>query len=236
MHAHIIGSVLPLARSDVLCNALLRNIHKIGKCGRATVLQTNAACGLTVSRGSNFSYCLTIKTIWTIGKLLVSIAHRHEFYPTRPSRHAHSAKRCHDAALPSPGCHRIPFVLVKRQIRDETMPGLRWPGLLVCRTWNSYSICTSIYPVVTPTFLRRLSRAVCAFPGASCGYSPPLQSLLCTLNIASTDMLPSSFCAQLLSLCFLMSVFQMDIAFSYSVQVFLLYSMFEPPSRSFHRR
>ena len=160
------------------------------------------------------------------------LAHRNKFYPTRPSRHAHSAKRCHDAALPSPGCHRIPFVLVKRQIRDETMPGLRWPGLLVCRTWNSYSICTSIYPVVTPTFLRRLSRAVCAFPGASCGYSPPLQSLLCTLNIASTDMLPSLFCAQLLPLCRRMFAFQMDIAFPYSVQVSLLYSMFEPPSLS----
>ena len=48
-------------------------------------------------------------------------------------------------------------------------------------------------------------------------------------------MLPSSFCAQLLPLCRRMFAFQMDIAFPYSVQVSLLYSMFEPPSRSFYR-
>ena len=74
------------------------------------------------------------------------LAHCNNVYATRPSRHAHSAKRCYDAALPSPRYHRIPFVLVRYQIRDETMPTLRWPGLLVRRTWNSCATGTGIYP------------------------------------------------------------------------------------------
>ena len=170
------------------------------------------------AQGTTFHSVILSRSYLTSSKSSHLQAYRHTSDPTRPSRHAHSGKRCHEAALHSPRYHRIPFVPVKMHTPKsvattlhsiplditayrscwilERMHGLCWPGFPVRRTWNSCASGSSIYRC---RYFYQAAQTV----SSSVRVSRRRRWIfivhaitLCTFKITSTDMSLYSFRAQ----------------------------------------
>ena len=180
---------------DALCNALLLNIHKIGRCGWPTVLQTNA-CRLIVSRGAKRSMQFFMLSYYqdhfTIVQLLASTSLPQQCLPysTKPPCTLRKAlpRRC------TPFHSISPHAVCARRALESRRENAR----AVLASFAGLPYVESVlycYQYIFPSpflsgYAGRLMQ--CAFRGASYGHSSHVQSLLCTLNMTSTDILPYS--------------------------------------------